>query len=155
MIPGIIHTFNWYPELSGDERRTSQMVADKLRSCGIIVQINIGGYGVVGILNGNKRGKTIAWRADMDACAMQDTIDKSYKSRINGIKHVCGHDAHTAIALGIAETLASIKEYLGGTNEIFERMVYALSQWLGEDKLKDNAGQQDQPKKEESIQVKI
>jgi metal-dependent amidase/aminoacylase/carboxypeptidase family protein len=51
----------------------------------------------------------------MDACAMQDTIDKPYKSRIDGIKHVCGHDAHTAIALGIAGTLASIKEYLKGT----------------------------------------
>ena len=104
-----------YPELSGNEKRTSQLVADKLRSCGIDVQTNIGGYGVVGILNGNKRGKIIAWRADMDACAMQDTIDKPYKSRIDGIKHVCGHDAHTAIALGIAETFASIKEYLKGT----------------------------------------
>ena len=104
-----------YPELSGDERRTSQLVADKLRSCGIEVQTNIGGYGVIGILNGNQKGETIAWRADMDAWAMQDTIDKPYKSRIDGIKHVCGHDAHTAIALGIAETLASIKEHLKGT----------------------------------------
>jgi amidohydrolase len=68
-----------YPELSGDERRTSQLVADKLRSCGIDVQTHIGGYGVVGILNGNTKGETIAWRADMDAWAMQDIIDKPYK----------------------------------------------------------------------------
>jgi len=103
-----------HPELSGDERRTSQLVADKLRSCGIDVQTNIGGYGVVGILNGRKPGETVAWRADMDACAMQDTIDKPYRSRADGIKHACGHDAHTAIALGIAETLASVRAYLHG-----------------------------------------
>lgn len=60
-----------YPELSGDERRTSQLVAEKLRSCGINVQTNIGGYGVVGILNGSKHGETIAWRADMDACGLR------------------------------------------------------------------------------------
>jgi metal-dependent amidase/aminoacylase/carboxypeptidase family protein len=103
------------PELSGDERRTGQLVADKLRSCGIDVQTNVGGYGVVGTLNGNKRGPTIAWRADMDACAMQDTIDKPYRSRIDGVKHACGHDVHTAIALGMAETLASVKDDLWGT----------------------------------------
>ncbi len=51
----------------------------------------------------------------MDACAMQDTIDAPYKSKIDGIKHVCGHDAHTAISPGIAETLASIKDDLRGT----------------------------------------
>lgn len=111
----IRRTIYMYPELSGNEKRTSQLVADKLHSCGIDVQTNIGGYGVVGILNRSKRGKTVAWRADMDACAMQDTIDKPYKSRIDGIKHACGHDAHTAIALGIAETLSSIKDYLKGT----------------------------------------
>ena len=104
-----------YPELSGDERRTSQLVADKLCACGIDVQTHIGGYGVVGLLKGHKPGETIAWRADMDAWAMQDIIDTPYKSKIDGIKHVCGHDAHTAIALGIAETLASVKEHLHGT----------------------------------------
>lgn len=104
-----------HPELSGDERRTSQLVADKLRSLGLDVQTNIGGYGVVGILKGNKGGDTIAWRADMDASAMQDIIDKCYKSKIDGVKHVCGHDANTAIALGIAETLASVKEHLKGS----------------------------------------
>lgn len=103
------------PELPGDERRTGKLVADKLRSCGIDVQTNVGGYGVVGTLKGNKRGPTIAWRADMDACAMHDTINKPYRSRIDGVKHACGHDAHTAIALGIAETLATVKNDLRGT----------------------------------------
>jgi len=104
-----------YPERSGDERRTSELVAAKLRSCGLEVRTNVGGYGVVGVLHGAKPGPTIAWRADMDACEMQDTIDKPYRSRIDGVKHVCGHDAHTAIALGVAETLASVRDDLPGT----------------------------------------
>ena len=104
-----------YPELSGDERRTSELVAEKLRACGLDVQTHVGGYGVVGVLKGSQPGETIAWRADMDAWAMQDVIDTPYKSKIDGIKHVCGHDAHTAIGLGIAETLASVKEHIHGT----------------------------------------
>jgi amidohydrolase len=104
-----------YPELSGAEKETSRFVAEKLKALGIEVQTNIGGYGVVGILNGAKQGATIAWRADMDACAIQEENDKTYKSRIDGVMHACGHDAHTAIALGIAEILSSVKVNLCGT----------------------------------------
>ena len=117
-----------HPELSGDERRTSKLVAQKLRACGLEVLTNIGGYGVVGILNGGTKEKTIAWRADMDAYAMQDTIDRPYRSKSDGIKHLCGHDAHTAIGLGIAETLSSVRESLGGTilTLILMRIVWGL-----------------------------
>jgi len=104
-----------YPELSGEEKETSRFVAERLNALGLEVQTNVGGYGVVGILSGANPGATIAWRADMDACAIQEENDKPYKSRINGVMHACGHDAHTAIALGIAETLSSVKDYLCGT----------------------------------------
>jgi amidohydrolase len=107
--------FHAYPELSDSEKITSSFVAEKLTALGLSVQTNIGGYGVVGLLNGEKPGPTIAWRADMDACAMQELNDVPYKSKIDGVMHVCGHDAHTAIALGIAETLTSIKDDLCGT----------------------------------------
>lgn len=107
--------FHTYPELSDDERETSFFVAEKLKILGFTVQTNIGGYGVVGILKGEKPGATIAWRADMDACPIQEMNDVPYKSKIDGIMHVCGHDAHTAIALGIAESLSSVKEELRGT----------------------------------------
>ena len=103
-----------YPELPGQEKETSRLVADRLRSLGLDVQTNMGGYGVVGMLNGAKPGATIAWRADMDACALQEEIDKPYKSRVSGVMHACGHDAHTAIALGIAETLSSVRDDLCG-----------------------------------------
>lgn len=104
-----------HPELPGKEKETSRVIAEKLKALGMEVQTNIGGYGVVGILNGGKPGETIAWRADMDACAIQEENDKPYKSKIDGVMHACGHDAHSAIALGIAETLASVKENLCGT----------------------------------------
>jgi amidohydrolase len=103
-----------YPELSGEEKETSLFVAEKLKLLGLDVQTNIGGYGVVGILKGAKPGATVAWRADMDASPMQEANDKPYRSRNDGVMHLCGHDAHTAIALGIAETLAAIREDLHG-----------------------------------------
>jgi len=104
-----------YPELPGEEKETSRLVAERLEALGLDVRTNIGGYGVVGILKGGKLGATIAWRADMDACAIQEENDKPYKSRIKGVMHACGHDAHTAIALGMAETLSSVKDDLCGT----------------------------------------
>ncbi len=107
--------FHTYPELSDNEKITSRFVAEKLTTLGLSVQTNIGGYGVVGLLNGAKPGATIAWRADMDACAMQELNNVPYKSKIDGVMHVCGHDAHIAIALGIAKTLSSIKDDLCGT----------------------------------------
>lgn len=114
-VVNIRRHLHMYPELSGEEKETSRFVAERLKKLGLEVQTNVGGYGVVGILNGANKGETIAWRADMDACAIQEENDKPYKSRINSIMHACGHDAHTAIALGIAETLSSVKDYLNGT----------------------------------------
>jgi len=107
--------FHMHPELPGEEKETSRYVAEKLSELGLEVQANIGGYGVVGILKGANHGVDIAWRADMDACAIQDEKDVPYKSKVDGVMHACGHDAHTAIALGIAEVLSSVKEHLSGT----------------------------------------
>lgn len=103
-----------YPELPGQEKETSRYIAERLRSLGLDVQTNVGGYGVVALLEGAKPGVTIAWRADMDACAIQEQNDKPYRSRVDGVMHACGHDAHTAIALGMAETLLSVRNDLCG-----------------------------------------
>lgn len=104
-----------YPELSGQERRTSKKIEQYLSSLGLEVKTNIGGFGVVGILNGAKKGKKIAWRADIDALAsdIPDVVD--FNSKHEGIRHICGHDVHTTVALGIANVLASQKEHLSGT----------------------------------------
>ncbi|UBZ07938.1 amidohydrolase [Salegentibacter mishustinae] len=104
-----------YPEVSGNERRTSNKIIKYLKALGLEVKTNIGGYGVVGILKGSKPGKKIAWRADMDAMPSKapDLVD--FKSKNEGVRHICGHDVHTTVALGIANVLTHQKEDLEGT----------------------------------------
>lgn len=103
------------PELSKQEKRTSKIVADYLRNLGLEVKTNIGGNGVVGILKGGKKGRKIAWRADMDAIKTDESDVVDFKSQNEGVRHICGHDVHTTIALGIANVLSQHKENLEGT----------------------------------------
>lgn len=104
-----------FPETAGKEKRTSKIIKEYLSSLGLEVKTNIGGYGVVGILKGNKKGRKIAWRADMDAIRFRANDRFSFKSQNKGIAHMCGHDVHTTIGLGIANVLAKQKETLQGT----------------------------------------
>ncbi|WP_299436468.1 M20 family metallopeptidase [uncultured Aquimarina sp.] len=103
------------PEISKQEKRTSEIVAEYLRNLGLEVKTNVGGYGVVGILKGGKKGRKIAWRADMDAIKTDEADVVDFKSKNEGIRHICGHDVHTTIALGIANVLSQQKEDLEGT----------------------------------------
>lgn len=108
-----------HPEMSGEEKRTSAIVADYLTKLGLEVKTNVGGYGVVGILKGSQAGKRIAWRADMDA-AKFEFAEHGGDATMGGNKHnnaahVCGHDVHTAIGLGIANTLSQNVDNLAGT----------------------------------------
>jgi len=107
--------FHKHPELSFQEKRTSEIVAKKLESYGIEVLRHIGKTGVVGILKGDKPGPCIALRADMDALPIQETSDVVYKSVNKGVMHACGHDAHTAMLLGAAEVLSKLKSKIKGT----------------------------------------
>jgi metal-dependent amidase/aminoacylase/carboxypeptidase family protein len=104
-----------YPELSSEEVRTASRVAERLGDLGLEVRVNVGGYGVVGLLRGAYAGPTVALRADMDALPIEDVLDTPYRSQIAGVKHACGHDAHTAIALGVAEVLTGLRDILKGS----------------------------------------
>lgn len=107
--------FHENPELAGKEKRTQEVIKKHLLDLGLQVETDIYGYGIIGILKGDKKGKNIAWRADMDALP-NDFADKSdFKSKVKGIQHGCGHDVHMAIAIGIAEVLAKHKKSLCGT----------------------------------------
>ena len=108
-----------HPELAFDEHRTSKLVAERLQSLGIEIQTGVGKTGVVGTLKGENNGKTIAFRADMDALPLQETSDISYKSKNAGIMHACGHDGHTAMLLGTAEVLSKQADKLNGTLKFF------------------------------------
>lgn len=107
--------FHENPELAGKEKRTQEVIKKHLLDLGLQVETDIYGYGIVGILKGDKKGKNIAWRTDMDALP-NDFPDKSdFKSKVKGVQHGCGHDVHLAVALGIAEVLAKHKKSLQGT----------------------------------------
>ncbi|HEY8134267.1 MAG TPA: amidohydrolase, partial [Thermoanaerobaculia bacterium] len=112
-----------HPELGNREFRTSKLVADRLKQLGIEVRTPIAHTGVVGILRGGKPGRVVALRADMDALPVTEQVDLPFKSTARttyngqevGVMHACGHDAHVAILLGVAEVLASIRNELPGT----------------------------------------
>jgi amidohydrolase len=93
-----------HPELGFKEFRTAALVADTLQELGIKVQTGVGKTGVVGTL-GSGNGPTIGIRADMDALPIIEKSDIPYRSQNKGVMHACGHDAHTAILLGVAHLL--------------------------------------------------
>lgn len=103
------------PELAGKEKRTQQVIMHYLLDLGIEVDTNIYAHSIVGILKGKKKGKKIAWRAEMDALPNDFPDPVDFKSAIKGVQHGCGHDVHIAIGLGIAEILAKHKASLKGT----------------------------------------
>lgn len=117
--PKLIETrrdFHRHPELSNREERTARVVAEKLRALGLDeVRTNVARHGVVGLLKGTKPGPVVALRADMDALPINETIDVPYKSLVPGVKHACGHDAHTTVELGVAEVLSKMRDEIHGS----------------------------------------
>ncbi|MDL4842765.1 M20 family metallopeptidase [Aquibacillus rhizosphaerae] len=104
-----------YPELSFQEEKTAQYIADTYEELGIPHQINVGGNGVIATLTGGKPGRTVALRADFDGLPIQDEKDVAYKSKIDGVMHACGHDAHTATLLTVAKAMQQYQSDLPGT----------------------------------------
>lgn len=111
-----------HPELGNHEQRTAKLVATQLKKLGYDVRTGIAVTGVVGILRGAKPGPKIAIRADMDALPVSEEIDLPFASKVRstyggkdvGVMHACGHDAHTAMTLGVASALAGMKNELAG-----------------------------------------
>ncbi|WP_438487192.1 M20 metallopeptidase family protein [Streptomyces sp. S186] len=99
-----------HPEAPGQERRTAGAVARELRAAGLAVTTGVGGHGVVGVLRGSRPGRTVAYRADMDAVPPKDIVGGGPAAA-----HLCGHDVHTTVALGIARVLARMRRQLDGT----------------------------------------
>jgi amidohydrolase len=111
-----------HPELSNREVRTSKLVAEELKKLGYDVRTGIAHTGVVGVLKGGKPGPKLAIRADMDALPVTEQVDLPFASKASGeylgktvgVMHACGHDAHTAILLGLAEIFAHERATLPG-----------------------------------------
>lgn len=105
--------FHEHPELTWQEVRTGNRVAEEMEKMGIEVQ-RMSKTGVVGILQGSKPGKTVALRADMDALPIIEKTEVPYRSKNEGTMHACGHDGHTAMLLGAAKIVSSLKNQLSG-----------------------------------------
>jgi amidohydrolase len=106
--------FHQHPELSHQEERTARVVADYLRDLGLTVKTGLAGHGVLGVLQGARPGRAVAWRADMDALPITEKVKIAWRSQVEGVMHACGHDFHMAIALGAAQLLSSLKDRLAG-----------------------------------------
>jgi amidohydrolase len=117
------HQIHQNPELGNREFQTAQLVAEHLRALGLEVQTGVAHTGVVAILRGGRPGPVIAVRADMDALPVTEDTGYSFMSTVRttylgqdvGVSHACGHDIHTAVQLGVASVLASMKDEIAGT----------------------------------------
>ncbi|MCS6834548.1 MAG: amidohydrolase [Anaerolineae bacterium] len=106
--------FHRHPELAFEEVRTAGIVAQALAELGLEVQSGVGKTGVVAMLDGAQDGPTVLVRADMDALPIQEANQADYASAYAGKMHACGHDGHTAIALGVAKLLSAHRNKLAG-----------------------------------------
>jgi len=112
-----------HPELGNREFRTARLVAEHLRNLGLQVRTEVAHTGVVGLLRGQEPGPVVALRADMDALPVKELTGLPFASKVrttyNGrevdVMHACGHDAHTAVLMGVAEVLAGLQKRLSGS----------------------------------------
>ncbi|MCS7060497.1 MAG: amidohydrolase [Anaerolineae bacterium] len=106
-----------HPEIAFQEIRTADIVAHRLAELGFEVQTGVGKTGVVGVMEGERAGDghTLLLRFDMDALPIHEQVDVPFRSQRDGWMHACGHDAHTAIGLSVAELLAADRAAWSGT----------------------------------------
>jgi amidohydrolase len=117
------HHFHKNPELSNQEFKTAEKIAQHLKSIGLEVETGIAKTGVVALLKGDKPGKVVALRADIDALPVTERNDLPYKSEVRttflntetGVMHACGHDTHISILMATAEVLSQHKDKINGT----------------------------------------
>ena len=122
------HHLHKNPELSNREFKTAEYITSHLKSLGIDVQTGVAHTGVVAIIKGNRPGKVVALRADMDALPVTERNNLPYKSEVvstfngkkTGVMHACGHDAHVSILMGVAKVLTQNKDFAGTIKLIFQ-----------------------------------
>ena len=121
ILPGVIadrRHLHEHPELAFQEFETAEFVRQRLESLGVEdIRTGIAVTGVTGLIRGGMPGpdRTVLLRADMDALPITQESDAEYRSRNDGVMHACGHDAHTAILLGVARLLMDRRHEFSGT----------------------------------------
>jgi hippurate hydrolase len=109
-----------HPELSMQEQQTAGYIADVVRQWGYQVETDIGKHGIVASMTVGSSGKAIGLRADFDALPIQEVNDLGYKSEVEGVAHLCGHDGHTTMLLAAGKYLAETKNFDGTVRLIFQ-----------------------------------
>ncbi len=116
----IRHHLHRYPELSTSEQKTAEFITaylTKLFPTKLIT--GIGGFGVVACFDSNIKGKSISFRAELDALPSQEAKDLEYSSENNGVAHLCGHDGHAVILLGLGKWQRTIHKMQGRVILVF------------------------------------
>lgn len=103
-----------HPELSFEETETSKFIEKFYEGKDVNFEKNMGGYGLRVTIDSGKPGKTIALRADFDALPIEEDTGLPYSSKNKGVMHACGHDAHTAYLLNLADALIEMKDEFKG-----------------------------------------
>ncbi len=106
--------FHQHPELSWKEEQTRATILERLEALGLDDVAPVAKTGATALLRGNRPGPAVLWRADIDALPIPEQSGLPFASQVEGVMHACGHDGHIAIALGIAEVLATGAERLPG-----------------------------------------
>ncbi|ALR99957.1 peptidase M20 [Enterococcus silesiacus] len=104
-----------HPELSFHEVETAKYIQKVLADFPNLEVSSLTENSVIAILKGNKPGKTIALRADIDALPIMEEADVDFPSKNPGVMHACGHDTHTAMLLGAAKVLSGMQDKIAGT----------------------------------------
>lgn len=115
LLRDVRRSIHRYPEPGFEEHRTSALVRDVLERHGLVVTGPLAATGLCADIQGEEDGPTIAYRADMDALPIQDAKSAEYASERPGFAHLCGHDAHTAVGIGVALILHRNRVRLSGT----------------------------------------
>jgi amidohydrolase len=126
IMPGVIadrRHFHEHPELGYEEFETAKIVAERLAAIGLEdIRTGIAVTGVTGLIRGTApsigKESVVLLRADMDALPIHEENEVEYRSKNDGKMHACGHDAHTAMLLGIARTLNDRKHEFSGTVKV-------------------------------------
>ncbi len=109
------------PEVSGKEFKTAKSVAEFLKTCTPTKVVeNIGGTGIVAVFDSGKKGKSVMFRAELDALPIQEINTFAHISTIDGVSHKCGHDGHTTVLLGLARFLSEQKPKIGKVFLLFQ-----------------------------------
>lgn len=141
-----------FPELSEMEFATAEKISEQLEKYNIEHKCGIGGTGIVAIVRGQKSGKTVAAKADIDALPIQERTKVPYKSCSPGIMHACGHDANSTILLGTAIVLKAMEEQLIGNVKFFFE---SAEETIGGGKLMVEQGAMENPKVDSIIGLHV